>query len=138
MSFEVTFDPELPSHGAIPPPKSVNWEGAYGAADDQPNHSLRYVICGTLVCYCPASLATVLGDLLGELEALESGKAHDVSMSGYTLLLAEIMGDNVVFRDPWPDGGVVGEVSVADVRTALQDASARLWAYLKALSTATA
>jgi hypothetical protein len=32
---------------------------------------------------------------------------------------------------------VVGDAPVADVRIALQDASARLWAYLKALSAAT-
>lgn len=138
MSFEVTFDPELPDHGAIPPPVNVNWGVAYGAADGQPDHDLRYVICGKLVCYYPASLATLLGDLLGELEALESGQAHNVSMSGYTLLLAEIAGDSVAFRDPVPDGGIVGKVPIADVRTALQDASARLWACLTALRTATA
>jgi hypothetical protein len=100
MPFEVSFDPELPDHGAIPPPENVNRGVAYGAADDQPDHNLRYVISGTPVCYYPAGLPTLLGDLLGELEGLESGRAHGVSMSGYTLLLAEITGDNVTFRDP--------------------------------------
>lgn len=137
MTFEVTFEPELPDHGAVFPPKKVSWTAAYGAADGQPDHDLRYVICGKVVCYYPASLATLLGDLLGEQEALESGSAHNVSMSGYTLLLAEITGDNVAFRYPWPNGELVGKVPIADVRDALETASARLWAYLKALSAAT-
>ena len=137
MTFEVTFEPELPDHLAVSPPKEVDWGFAYGAADGQPDYNLRYVICGTLVCYYPASLATLLNDLLGELEALESGLVHNVSMSGYTLLLAEIAGDKVTFRDPWPDGDVVGEVPVADVHAVLQNASARLWGHLKALRTAT-
>ena len=138
MTFEVSFEPELPDHGAIPPPPEVNWTVAYGAADDQPDYDLRYVISGKLVCYYPASLATLLGDLLGELEALESGKAHHVSMSGYTVLAAEMVGDNVIFRDPGLAAEVVGVVALADVQAALETASARLWACLKASSSKTA
>lgn len=138
MTFEISFEPELPDHGSLPPPRKVSWTVAYDAADGEPNHDLHYAICGRRVCYYPASLATLLADLLGEIEALESGKPHGVSMSGYTLLLAKITGDNVTFVDPGPDGEVVGQVPIADVRSALRNASARLWAYLKALSAATA
>lgn len=138
MTFEVSFEPELPDHGAVPPPPKLSWTVAYGAADDQPDYDLRYVIGGKLFCYYPASLATLLGDLLGELEALESGKAHNVSMSVYTLLLAEITGDTVTFRDPGPEGNVIGKVPVTDVCTALRNASKRLWAYLEASSVGTA
>lgn len=138
MVFEVPFEPELPDHGTVAPPKKVSWAFAYGVADGQPDHDLRYMICDKVVSYCPASLAQILTDLLGELEALESGRSHNVSMSGYTVLLAEFAGDKVIFRDPGPDGDAMGKMPVADVRAALRNASARLWAYLKALSATTA
>jgi hypothetical protein len=138
MSFAVIFEPELPDLGAVAPPSNVSWTVAYDAADGQRQYDLRYVICGKVVGYHPASLATLLGDLLGELEALQRGGAHSVSMSGYTVLLADRIDDTVTFRDPGPTAELVGAAPVADVRAALEKASAQLWAYLKVLSSATA
>lgn len=138
MTFAVIFEPELPDHGSVPPPRKVSWTVAYDGADGQPEYGLRYVIGGKVIGYCPASLATLLGDLLGELDALQRGIAHNVSMSGYTVLWAELVGDNVTFRDPGPAAELVGTVPVADVRAALETASAKLWAYLKGSSAATA
>jgi hypothetical protein len=83
-------------------------------------------------------LATLLGDLLGELDALQRGDDHSVSMSGYTVLWAEVFGDSVTFHDPGPAAEPVGTVTVADVRAALETASAKLWAYLKRSGAVTA
>lgn len=138
MTFAVMFDPELPNHGSINPPRKVSWTVVYGAADGQPEHDLRYVICGKVIGYYPASLGTLLGDLLGELDALLQGRDHGVSMSGYTVLWAEMSADNVTFRDPGLAAELVGVVPLADVQAALQAASARLWACLKASSPTTA
>ena len=132
MTFAVMFEPELPDQGAEAPPSKVSWTVAYDAADGRPDYDLRYVICGKVVCYYPASLADLLGDLLGELDALQRGAAHNVSMSGYTVLTAELVGGNVIFRDPGPAAELVGAVPLADVHAALETASARLWACLKA------
>lgn len=130
MIFAVEFEPELPTTGASDFPRNVNWDAAYKAAADQPDHDLRYIICGTRVCYYPANLATLLNDLLSELEALDIGETHKVSMSGYTLLVAEMTGDTVTFRDPALGGDLVGQVGISEVRAALQAASATVWAYL--------
>lgn len=138
MTFAVMFDPELPDHGSINPPKKVSWTVAYGSANGQPEHDLRYVICGEVIGYYPASLATLLVDLLGELDALQQGRDHGVSMSGYTVLWAEMSADNVTFRDPGPAAEMVGVVPLADVQAALQAAIARLWACLTASSPTTA
>lgn len=138
MTFAVIFEPELPDNGTVAPPRNVNWTVAYDAADGQPEHDLRYVICGKVIGYYPASSATLLGDLLGELDALQQGSNHSVSMSGYTVLWAELSGGNVTFRDPGPSAELIGTVTIADVRAALKTASAKLWAHLKGSSATTA
>jgi hypothetical protein len=137
MTFAVMFEPELPDHGAVAPPGKVSWTVAFDAADGQPDYDLRYIINGKVVGYWPASLATLLGDLLGELDALQRGGAHNVSMSGYTVLSADLVGENVTFRDPGRPGELVGTVPVTDVRSALENASAKLWAHLQASTSAT-
>lgn len=138
MTFAVIFEPELPDHGLLAPPSKVSWTLAYDAAERQPDHDLRYVICGKVIGYYPASLATLLGDLRGELAALREGNAHNVSMSGYTVLVAEVSEDTVLFRDPGPDAELVGSAPIAAVRTELERASARLWACLLASGSRTA
>jgi hypothetical protein len=138
MTFAVMFEPELPDYGSVPLPRKVSWTVAYDAADSQPDHDLRYVICGKVIGYHSASLATLLGDLLGELDALQRGGDHSVSMSGYTVLWAELFGDSVIFRGPGPAAEPVGTVPLAEVRAALETASAKLWAYLKGSSAVTA
>lgn len=138
MTFAVIFEPELPDLGLLAPPSKVSWTLAYDAAERQPAHDLRYVICGKVIGYYPASLATLLGDLRGELAALRAGNTHNVSMSGYTVLVAEVSEDTVLFRDPGPDAELVGSAPIAAVRTELERASARLWACLLASGSRTA
>jgi len=80
--------------------------------------------------YDTADIPTLLCDLLGLHYQLDLQGAQTVGLSGYTVLLAEISDNTVVFRDPIPPNDPVGSFEVAEVKQALRTAIRRLWAFL--------
>lgn len=130
MTFVVVFDPELPDRGEAEPPIQIDWSMAYQAANARAEHDLCYVIDGRTFGYYPASIATLLGDLLSLHDQLELPDPQTIGLSGYTVLLAQVIDRTVIFRDPIPPNDVVGTLEVAQVRQALRTAIRRLWAFL--------
>ena len=130
MSFVVVFEPEIPDRGESEPPLEIDWHKAYEAAKGLGEHGLCYVIDGRKFGYYPADVPTLLCDLLGLHYQLDLRGAQTVGLSGYTVLLAEISDNTVVFRDPIPPNDLVGSLGVAEVRQALRTAIRSLWAFL--------
>lgn len=127
MSFAVLFEPDFADGGSALPPDEVDWSIAYASADVKPERNLFYKIGDQRFAYYPASLADLLHDLLSFGQQLETLGSHAVGMSGYTVLLAEVTEESVVFRDPIPPNTVLDTETPASVRQVLLEAIGRVW-----------
>lgn len=63
-------------------------------------YNLTYSVSGQRFCYYPSSLATLLNDILWEWQLMKDRKAHQMTLSGYTVLEADFDGDDALIYDP--------------------------------------
>lgn len=114
---------------------AIEWDAIDVAAAGDPfkKYDVRYLVDGRVYGYYPASLLTVLNDLAQELELCERRESHEMTLSGYTVLILEFDEAGGTFSDPVvrgarPAGGQIGEpMAQEEICAAFRSAVHDIW-----------
>lgn len=137
-SFAVEFDPPLPIPSSTR--AHVSLDGIIPCAtyyDVAHQVRIMYSVNGMVFSYHPVDPLTGLGDLISELELVRCRHSHDITLAGYTVLIAEICESDILFYDPTDLAedrvSVGGSVRADLIEHELQFAINTLWNKLESI-----
>ena len=118
--------------------KAIEWDAidVAAASDRFRKYDVHYVVDGRVYGYYPASLLTVLNDLAQELELCERRESHEMTLTGYTVLILEFGEAGGTFADPVMrgarlTGGQIGEpMDPDDICAAFRSAVRDVWSIM--------
>lgn len=101
-------------------------------------YDLHYIIDGNLISYYPSHILSVLNDVNEEVNLFNDGTSHYMTISGYTVLYADISAGLANFYDPVSMDGsrygtLIGEaINVSEIAVVFRNKSASICEFIKA------
>lgn len=101
MAFSIEIQPSVPAESEVCLPadfSNLDYEAILRQHSEE--YDVLYHVDGQIFGYYPSSVVTVLNDLHWEWEQTRDRLSHSMTLSGYTVLTIEFIGDLAFFSDP--------------------------------------
>lgn len=132
-TFTVEICPDIPGARSRPHKRDLITLDFHAILSRIPSeYLLSFVVCGKKYCYYPSNILTVYNDIIFELDKAQEVGAHEITMSGYPVGLADVAGDTISFA-PFSDSRTPTQKCVCrytEVISALDCAAADVWEFM--------